>query len=360
VLYALFVAEIGFESPRLVVFRKSLWSICEIADDVGEGSVIERPVSMGLFDLMSRFAGPSREDSMSKKALAWSPLFLFATVSGVAVLACGAGSNGVNGTSTLVNTTPEPAGANCPNGGTRIDVGEDTNNNGTLDSGEIKQTRYVCAGTNGTNGTNGSPGTNGKDGKDGTAYLITTATEPPGTNCAEGGVKVQSGADTNGDGVLDGNEATTTYVCNGSDPNGDGGALANTFFASGSTNSSAGTAVTPISGSLTVPASGSIVAIGSVDAFCAQPALSAGYDCAAAGTITDGYVTISTSATAIPNSGDPDYFYLTPNDTEALTRTAVFPVTAGSNTIYMRAEAANNGQIGFYRAQLTLLFIPHA
>ncbi len=296
---------------------------------------------------------------MSKKALAWSPLFLIATVSGVAVLACGAGSNGVSGTTSLINTTPEPAGANCPNGGTRIDVGDDTNNNGTLDSGEIKQTRYVCAGSNGTNGANGTSGTNGKDGKDGTAYLITTATEPPGSNCAQGGVKVESGADANGNGVLDGNEATTTYVCNG-DPNGDGGALANTFYTAGSTNSTAGTAVTPISGSLTVPASGSIVAIGSVDAFCALPATSGGYDCAAAGTITDGYVTLTTSATAAPTTGDLDYFFLTPNDTEALTRTAVFPVTAGSNTIYMRSEASNAGQVGFYRAQITLLFIPHA
>jgi hypothetical protein len=296
---------------------------------------------------------------MSKKALAWSPLFLIATVSGVAVLACGAGSNGVSGTSSLVNTTPEPAGANCPNGGTKIDVGDDTNNNGTLDSGEIKQTRYVCAGAAGTNGTTGTNGTNGKDGKDGTSFLITTAAEPAGSNCAQGGMKIQSGADANGNGVLDGSEATTTYVCNG-DPNGDGGALANTFFTSGSTNSSAGTAVTPISGSLTVPASGSIVAIGSVDAFCAQPAASAGFDCASAGTITDGYVTLSTSATGVASSGDFDYFFLTPNATESLTRTAVFPVTAGSNTIYMRSEAATNGQIGFYRAQLTLLFIPHA
>lgn len=295
---------------------------------------------------------------MSKKALAWSPLFLIATVSGVAVLACGAGSNGVNGTSSLVNTTPEPAGANCANGGTRIDTGDDTNNNGTLDSGEIKQTRYVCAGAAGTSGAAGAAGKDGKDGKDGTAYLITTAAEPAGTNCPQGGTKIQSGADANGNGVLDGTEATTTYVCNG-DPNGDGGALATTFYAgeNGLTTAAAGASVTPISGSLTVPASGSIVAIGSVDAYCASPAISAGYDCIA-GT-NAGFVTLSTSSTALGESGSLDYFFLTPNSSESVTRTAVFPVTAGTSTIYLRAES-QNGPMGFFRGQLTLLFIPHA
>ena len=298
---------------------------------------------------------------MSKtRALAWSPLCLSTTVLAVAVFACGSGSNGANGTSALVNTTPEPAGANCPNGGTKVDVGDDTNGNGTLDASEIKQTRYVCAGANGASGSNGTNGTNGKDGKDGkdgTAYLITTAAEPPGSNCPTGGTKIQSGADTNNNNVLDGNEATTTYVCNGDPNGGDGGAQAATFYAGGNTNSS-GAAVTPLSGSLTVPASGSIVAIASVDVFCASPALGGGYDCASSG-ITDGYATLSDSATAGSNSSNYDYFYLTPNATESLTRTAVFPVTAGTSTFYLRASAVD-GQIGFFRSQLTLLFIPHA
>jgi hypothetical protein len=44
------------------------------------------------------------------------------------------------------------AGANCPNGGQRIDVGRDTNGNGTLDDGEIEQTAYVCNGVSGGGG----------------------------------------------------------------------------------------------------------------------------------------------------------------------------------------------------------------
>ncbi|MEO7111045.1 MAG: hypothetical protein ABI183_11460 [Polyangiaceae bacterium] len=296
---------------------------------------------------------------MSKKALSWSPLFVIATVSGVAVLACGAGSNGVDGTSSLVNTTPEPAGANCPNGGTKVDVGNDTNSNGTLDSGEIKQTRYVCAGSSGTNGTNGADGTSGKDGKDGTSYLITTASEPAGTNCPEGGTKIQSGADANANGVLDGTEATTTYVCNGGDPNGDGGPQAISYYAGGNafTASVAGTTVTPLSGSITVPESGSVVAIASVDLFCASPAIGGGYDCGSG--ITDGFLTLSTSATDAAASASYDFVYLSPNSTESLNRTAVFPVTAGTSTFYLRGEAVD-GQIGFFRSQITLLFIPHA
>jgi hypothetical protein len=39
------------------------------------------------------------------------------------------------GRSTLAITSPEPAGANCPDGGERIDTGFDDNDNGILDPG---------------------------------------------------------------------------------------------------------------------------------------------------------------------------------------------------------------------------------
>jgi hypothetical protein len=42
---------------------------------------------------------------------------------------------------------PEPSGNNCGWGGWRISTGRDTNNNGTLDAGEVSQTGYVCNGT---------------------------------------------------------------------------------------------------------------------------------------------------------------------------------------------------------------------
>ena len=51
-----------------------------------------------------------------------------------------------SGNASLINTTTEPAGTNCVNGGTKIEVGLDNNNNGTLDSNEIviSMTKYIC------------------------------------------------------------------------------------------------------------------------------------------------------------------------------------------------------------------------
>ncbi len=58
------------------------------------------------------------------------------------------GSNGNDGKNTLVKTTTELAGANCANGGTKIEVGLDANNNGILDTIEVNSsmTRFVCNG----------------------------------------------------------------------------------------------------------------------------------------------------------------------------------------------------------------------
>ncbi len=111
------------------------------------------------------------------------------------------GSNGMNGTSSLVNVTAEPPGSNCADGGERIDSGADTNGNGVLDASEVTSTSYVCNGGNGTQ------------------TLVTTTPEPAGSNCAAGGLRVDVGADTNGNGTLDASEVTSTsYVCNGTSP----------------------------------------------------------------------------------------------------------------------------------------------
>ncbi|MEO8548483.1 MAG: OmcA/MtrC family decaheme c-type cytochrome [Kofleriaceae bacterium] len=118
-------------------------------------------------------------------------MFLFAGCEGPTGPA-GAGGNA------LTSTTPEPAGAHCANGGTRIDVGLDENTNGTLDESEVTSTSYVCNG----NGTNS---------------LVRTTTEAPGSNCPAGGTKIESGLDTNNNGVLDDSEViatATAYVCN--------------------------------------------------------------------------------------------------------------------------------------------------
>jgi len=172
------------------------------------------------------------------------------------------GSNGADGKSTVVKTTVEIAGANCATGGTKVEVGLDTNNNGVLDSGEVNAslTKYICNGATGTigaqgptgaqgtqgvagpagmnglsayqvwlnlgntgtqadfiaslTGPQGVAGTNGVDGKN---TLVNTSTESAGVNCTNGGTKIEVGLDINSNGVLETNEVNnslTKYICN--------------------------------------------------------------------------------------------------------------------------------------------------
>ena len=133
------------------------------------------------------------------------------------------GTNGVDGKNTLAKTTTETAGANCTTGGVKIEYGLDANNNGTLDASEINAslTKYVCngaVGATGATGAQGVAGVNGTNGTNGLNALIKTTTEPAGTNCTNGGTKIETGLDANANGVLDASEVNanqTQYVCNG-------------------------------------------------------------------------------------------------------------------------------------------------
>ena len=94
-----------------------------------------------------------------------------------------------------------PASA-CANGGITVESGIDTNGNSILDSSEVTSTQYVCNGANGT---------------DGMAALLSMITEPTGSNCTDGGTRVNAGLDANKDGLLADAEVTSaSYVCNGS------------------------------------------------------------------------------------------------------------------------------------------------
>lgn len=109
-----------------------------------------------------------------------------------------AGTNGEPGANALAETSAEPPGANCPDGGQKIEVGIDTNGNGALDAGEVTTTSYVCNGA-------------------GTDSLVRTGSEPAGANCPWGGTRIETGLDADGDGTLDDNEVNaseTSYVCN--------------------------------------------------------------------------------------------------------------------------------------------------
>ena len=59
------------------------------------------------------------------------------------------GGDGSDGQDSLATTAAEPPGANCPTGGVRIQVGVDTNDDGVLDAGEVTATTYVCNGGGG-------------------------------------------------------------------------------------------------------------------------------------------------------------------------------------------------------------------
>ncbi len=74
------------------------------------------------------------------------------------------GDDGSTGLNSLINTTVEPAGANCSFGGIKIESGLDSDASGTLESGEVTQTQYICNGNDGEDGADGEDGTDGADG----------------------------------------------------------------------------------------------------------------------------------------------------------------------------------------------------
>lgn len=127
-----------------------------------------------------------------------------------------AGANGVAGSTgqtSLVQMSAEPAGAHCGAGGTRIDAGVDADRNGTLDRSEIGSTQYVC---NGGAGENGSAGSNGTTGQPGLVSLTRLTTEPIGMRCPSGGTRIDAGIDTNRNATLDKSEIDNTkFICNG-------------------------------------------------------------------------------------------------------------------------------------------------
>lgn len=110
--------------------------------------------------------------------------------------------NGATGRDALISSTDEPAGANCTNGGKRLDSGIDENRNGVLDAAEIDSTDYVCNGTDAD-------------------ALVSTHHEAAGANCKAGGTRIDVGLDSDGDGSLAAAEITSTsYVCNGENDGG--------------------------------------------------------------------------------------------------------------------------------------------
>ena len=103
------------------------------------------------------------------------------------------------GTLQLVSVTVESPRTNCPAGGSRVEFGVDTNTNGALDPTEVSNMRYVC----------------NSAGSDKARALAIVVAEPVSTICRQGGARVLSGLDVNGNGTLEPDEvAATSYACN--------------------------------------------------------------------------------------------------------------------------------------------------
>jgi hypothetical protein len=85
----------------------------------------------------------------------------------------------------------------CPNGGVLVESGIDENKNGVLDDAEVDDSEKVCNGIDSHNS------------------LIALNDEPAGANCPYGGIRIDSGVDSDDSGVLDSTEVNSSgYVCN--------------------------------------------------------------------------------------------------------------------------------------------------
>ncbi len=148
---------------------------------------------------------------------------LFVWTSVVMLTACsGGGSDTPPETATgdrsvATRTVPIATGdADCPNGGVLVDTGIDENGNGVLDGDEVDASEKVCHGRDGTNGVDGSNGVDGvgADGSDGLSSQLAFSDEVAGANCPYGGLRIDSGLDSNDNNTLDSAEITQTqFVC---------------------------------------------------------------------------------------------------------------------------------------------------
>ena len=168
---------------------------------VWNGSPKSLVVEVDLKGLCSTFV------QISNQPFTAVPYALYSASSGTAGPA---GPQGTNGKNALVNTTIEPAGTNCPTGGTKVEVGLDANNNGVLDLNEINasQTKYICNGAQGIQGATGPQGpagTNGTNGLDG-------AVGPQGQIGLTGPAGPQGIAGANGANGIDGLSAYQIWL----------------------------------------------------------------------------------------------------------------------------------------------------
>lgn len=121
-------------------------------------------------------------------------------VSGTKSLVCDP-ADGAGAPALLARVSEEPAGALCAEGGVRVESGVDTDGDGALDVDEVEHVEVLCSGAAGSDAGDG---------------LVSLDDEPPGAACPDGGVRIDLGLDADGDGTLDPEEiAATEYACDG-------------------------------------------------------------------------------------------------------------------------------------------------
>ncbi len=184
-------------------------------------------------------------------------------------------------------------------------------------------------------------------GADAISTLTAVTPEAIGTNCTTGGVRITTGPDTNSNGTLDSAEvATTNYVC------GAGDAQVVKAFISGSVAANQNAPVSLLGVPLTTTSPGEVFAIATADAFCTAAECPAGTP-AAAGTMW-----IADNNLMVAPIAEFDAFHLQTALTESITRTARFPVAAaGLTNFYVRGEDTI-ANFTFYRIGITVVFIP--
>ena len=129
------------------------------------------------------------------------------------------GADGEDGHSVAVRLVSSNT---CPNGGKSFEIGTDIDGDGLLGGDETGILVDICHGERGLEGPRGADGQDGSDGQDGVNgtdglnALVKTTDEAVGSNCANGGLKIEVGGDDDGDGVLSSSEVDQTqFVCNG-------------------------------------------------------------------------------------------------------------------------------------------------
>ena len=115
-----------------------------------------------------------------------------------------AGTDGLDGVNTLVNTFTEPPSENCLGGGTKIEVGTDTDGDGQLSHDEVVQSQYICNG-----------------GYSNTTMLTSISLPSDNLECDSGSKVISIGLDNgqeggnSANGILEQGEIeSTTTICN--------------------------------------------------------------------------------------------------------------------------------------------------